>query len=65
MNILGAAVKSQMDSFGFLKSWLEYEKNCTEKQKLKQKGSDCKGTGYCVSVDGQQLSTGTHLAHGQ
>lgn len=54
-----------MDSFGFLKSWLEYEKNCTEKQKLKQKGSDCKGTGYCVSVDGQQLSTGTHLAHGQ
>lgn len=29
------------------------------------KKSDCKVTNDCVSADGQQLFTGTHLTHGQ
>lgn len=35
------------------------------KVEAQTKRSDYKGTGYCISVDGQQLSTGTHLTHGQ
>lgn len=63
--MLGVAVKSEMDSSDILKSWLEYEKTFPGKQELKHKGSDCKVTSYCLLADGQQLSTGTHLTHGQ
>lgn len=47
-NVLGVAVKSEMDSSDILKSWLEYEKIFPGKQELKHKGSDCKVTSYCL-----------------
>lgn len=55
LNVLGVIVKSEMDSSDILKFWLQYEKNFPRKQELKQKGSDCKVTSYCLPADGQQL----------
>lgn len=37
LNVLGAAIKSQMDSFDILKSWLEYEKTLQKSRSSNRK----------------------------
>lgn len=69
LNVLGVVVKSGMDSFDILKSWLECGKKKPQttfpgKQELKHKGNDCKVTSYCISADGQQLAYWVSLTHG-